>query len=230
MPFTVATLNPSAVLIAASPELVESSPWRTVKDLQRFAHRHRLARLFPQRSRDCPVTPDGGSGPKLPRPRARVRRRRCIGRRAATTWMFANALIDGGADLRMPGGSIGTPLDNAISYALLECRTPTRVTPRGQGRQALARSCARIVDPLERARLRRSLRAKRLSKAFWHACGGGQRRAAEYLLLRGADLNWVPDYADGTPLPDRGERTRGLVRKMSSLGSAKKVPARRKSG
>jgi len=39
-----------------------------------------------------------------------------------------------------------------------------------------------------------------LSQAFWHACAGGQRRAAEYLLMRGADLNWVPDYAKGTPL------------------------------
>ena len=28
----------------------------------------------------------------------------------------------------------------------------------------------------------------------------GQRRAAEYLLSRGADLNWEPDYAPGTPL------------------------------
>lgn len=28
----------------------------------------------------------------------------------------------------------------------------------------------------------------------------GQRRAAEYLLSRGADLNWEPDYAHGTPL------------------------------
>jgi hypothetical protein len=27
--------------------------------------------------------------------------------------------------------------------------------------------------------------------------GGGQRRAAEYLLSRGADLNWEPDYARG---------------------------------
>jgi hypothetical protein len=39
-----------------------------------------------------------------------------------------------------------------------------------------------------------------VSQAFWHACAGGQRRAAEYLLARGADLTWVPDYAEGTPL------------------------------
>jgi hypothetical protein len=33
-----------------------------------------------------------------------------------------------------------------------------------------------------------------VSQAFWHACAAGQRRAAELLLNRGADLNWVPDY------------------------------------
>ena len=42
--------------------------------------------------------------------------------------------------------------------------------------------------------------AEDVSQAFWHACTGGQRRAAEYLLPRGADLNWEPDYAHGTPL------------------------------
>ena len=39
-----------------------------------------------------------------------------------------------------------------------------------------------------------------INNAFWQACHGGQRRAAELLLARGADLNWVPDYAKGTPL------------------------------
>ena len=42
--------------------------------------------------------------------------------------------------------------------------------------------------------------AEDVSQAFWHACAGGQRRAAQYLLSRGADLNWEPDYAHGTPL------------------------------
>jgi hypothetical protein len=43
-----------------------------------------------------------------------------------------------------------------------------------------------------------------LSQAFWHACAGGQRRAAEYLLAQGADLDWVPEYADGTALDAAG--------------------------
>ena len=40
----------------------------------------------------------------------------------------------------------------------------------------------------------------KLSQAFWHACNAGQRRSAEFLLERGADLEWIPEYAQGTPL------------------------------
>ena len=40
----------------------------------------------------------------------------------------------------------------------------------------------------------------KVSQAFWHACNAGQRRAAEFLLGHGADLNWIPDYGHGTPL------------------------------
>jgi hypothetical protein len=48
-----------------------------------------------------------------------------------------------------------------------------------------------------------------VSQAFWHACCAGQRRAAERLRAAGADLNWVPDYAEGTPLDAaRGRGTR----------------------
>jgi len=39
-----------------------------------------------------------------------------------------------------------------------------------------------------------------VNDAFWQACHGGRRRAAEYLLARGADLNWTPDHAAKTPL------------------------------
>ena len=41
---------------------------------------------------------------------------------------------------------------------------------------------------------------KDVSDAFWQACHGGQRPAAEYLLARGANLNWVPEWAKETPL------------------------------
>ena len=42
---------------------------------------------------------------------------------------------------------------------------------------------------------------EQVSQAFYHACAGGHRRTAELLLTSGADLNYSPDYANGsTPL------------------------------
>lgn len=39
-----------------------------------------------------------------------------------------------------------------------------------------------------------------INGAFWMACHGGQRRTAEYLLERGAELNWLPGWENLTPL------------------------------
>ena len=110
----------------------------------------------------------------------------------------ASALIDGGANIEIPDGSIGTPLDNAIGYA---CWNVARLlVARGAKIDKLWHAAALgLLTRLAELTGEEPERAE-LSKAFWHACAGGQRRAAEYLLLRGADLNWVPDYAEGTPL------------------------------
>ena len=111
----------------------------------------------------------------------------------------AEALIDGGADPEAGDGSIGTPLDNAIGYG---CWHVARLlVARGARVDRLWHAAA--VGDLTRLR---ELLAERppdpdeVSQAFWHACAGGQRRAAELLLQQGADVNWIPDYADGTPL------------------------------
>jgi ankyrin repeat protein len=110
----------------------------------------------------------------------------------------AEALIDGGADLETPDGSIGTPLDNAVGYA---CWHVARLLVARGARVDKAWHAAALgmLDRLE-ALLGSDPAAEDVSQAFWHACAGGQRRAAEYLLARGADLNWEPEYASGTPL------------------------------
>src|SRR6202035_3555149 len=110
----------------------------------------------------------------------------------------AEALIDGGADIEIPDGSIGTPLDTAVGYA---CWHVARL---------LVSRGARVDKAWHAAALGMLARldvilgsdppAEQVSQAVWHACAAGQRRAAEYLLSRGADLNWEPDYARGTPL------------------------------
>jgi uncharacterized protein len=110
----------------------------------------------------------------------------------------AGALIDGGADLEVPGGSIGTPLDNAVGYG---CWHVARLLESRGARVDKAWHAAALgmLDRLD-AIVTGGLSAEAVSQAFWQACAAGQRRAAEYLLARGADLNWEPDYAHGTPL------------------------------
>jgi uncharacterized protein len=110
----------------------------------------------------------------------------------------AEALIDGGADIEKPDGSIGTPLDNAIGYG---CWHVARLLVARGARvdKAWHAGALGMLGRLE-ALLGSDPPPEQVSQAFWHACTGGQRRAAEYLLSRGADLNWEPDYAHGTPL------------------------------
>jgi len=110
----------------------------------------------------------------------------------------AAVLIDGGADLEIPDGSIGTPLDNAVGYA---CWQVARLlVARGARVDKLWHAGALgMLDRLD-ALLSQTRDPELISQGFWHACAAGQRRAAERLLSEGADLNWEPDYAQGTPL------------------------------
>jgi hypothetical protein len=111
----------------------------------------------------------------------------------------AAALIDGGADIEAPDGSIGTPLDNAIGYA---CWHVARLLgARGARVDKLWHAGALgMLDRLQELLDTGNPTPEDLSQAFWHASSGGQRRAAERLLAAGAELNWVPEYAKGTPL------------------------------
>jgi hypothetical protein len=109
----------------------------------------------------------------------------------------AEALIDGGADLEIPGGSIGTPLDNAVGYG---CWHVARLlVARGARVDKLWHAAALGLLPRVEELLTGEPPADELNEAFWQACHGGQRRAAELLLNRGADPNRTPGYSDQTP-------------------------------
>jgi uncharacterized protein len=115
----------------------------------------------------------------------------------------AEALIDAGADIEVPDGSIGTPLDNAVGYG---CWHVARLLVTRGARVEKAWHSAALGMLGRLAELLGSNPPQAdVSQAFWHACNAGQRRAAEYLLSRGADLNWEPDYAQGTPLDAAGQ-------------------------
>jgi uncharacterized protein len=115
----------------------------------------------------------------------------------------ADALIIGGADLEVPGGSIGTPLDNAVGYG---CWHVARLlVARGARVDKLWHAAALGLLPRLEELIVAGPAADELNEAFWQACHGGQRRAAELLLNRGADPVKIPDYASGqTPVQVAG--------------------------
>jgi uncharacterized protein len=141
----------------------------------------------------------------------------------------ATALIDGGADLETPGGSIGTPLDNAVGYG---CWHVARLlVARGATVDKLWHAAA--LGTLDRlaAVLASTTELDAISQGFWHACAAGQRRTAELLLNAGADLNWEPDYAEGTALDaarDHGTQRGTVIDWLTSKGArtARQTPDR----
>jgi ankyrin repeat protein len=114
----------------------------------------------------------------------------------------ARALIDAGADIEAPEASIagGVPLDNAVGYG---CWQVARLlVERGARVDKLWHAAALGM----RTRVEEFLAAtpppsrQDLTDAFYQACAGGQRRIAEYLLVRGADLNGTPSWGEDRPL------------------------------
>jgi hypothetical protein len=117
----------------------------------------------------------------------------------------ARALIDGGADINMADGSIGTPLDNAVGYG---CWNVARLlAERGARVESLwvAAALGNLDRLHELVDAQAGTDTDAVSEAFWHACNAGQRRSAEFLLGHGADINWTPPYAHGTPLDAAGQ-------------------------
>jgi ankyrin repeat protein len=104
----------------------------------------------------------------------------------------AAVLIEGGADLEAPDGSIGTPLDNAIGYG---CWQVARLLVARGARVNKLWHAAALGLLARTAELVSNAGQDQVNQAFWHACAGGQRRTAELLLERGADIGWRPDYA-----------------------------------
>jgi ankyrin repeat protein len=106
----------------------------------------------------------------------------------------ADALISCGAHLETPGGSIGTPLDNAIGYG---CWNVARLlVQRGARVDKLWHAAALGIASRVEELLAATPSPDDITEAFWQACHGGQRRAAERLLASGADLTWTPGYSD----------------------------------
>ena len=135
-------------------------------------------------------------------------------RETALHWAASNddvalvdALLDAGADIEHDGSSIdgGPPLSSAVGYGQWEAAR--RLVARG-ARTLLWHEAALGMMPaiVRRFETDSAPQAETLSGPLWNACHGGQLAAAQYLLGRGADLNWAAPWSGQTPL-DIAERS-----------------------
>ncbi|HTE62373.1 MAG TPA: hypothetical protein VK631_18605, partial [Solirubrobacteraceae bacterium] len=109
-----------------------------------------------------------------------------------------DALLDAGADIEAPGAVIGggTPLSDAAAFA--QWNAARRLVERGATTSLWEAATLGLMDRV-REHVAAGVADDDITQAFWCACHGGQRAAAEYLHERGADVNWV-GYDRLTPL------------------------------
>lgn len=109
-------------------------------------------------------------------------------------------LLDRGADIEAPGAVFtGGPLmSDAVVFA--QWRAARKLLDRGATTTIWQAAALGLLDRVDRFCLKTPPpAAEQITNAFWHACRGEQREVAEYLLNRGADINWI-GYDRKTPL------------------------------
>ncbi|MEU9962264.1 ankyrin repeat domain-containing protein [Streptomyces sp. NPDC050982] len=131
-----------------------------------------------------------------------------------------DALVEAGADIEATGAVIGggTPLADARGFG--QWRAAHRLVGLG--------ACTTLMDAATLGLLDRVKEVVEgaeppgrhaVTRAFWGACHGGQLAAADYLLARGADLDWV-GYDNKTPLDiARSTDADGVVHWLRELGA-----------
>jgi ankyrin repeat protein len=107
----------------------------------------------------------------------------------------ADALIDGGADIEAQGASIagGSPIQNAVGYGCWH--VARRLLQAGATVNTLWEAAALGLQTRVE-QLVAAASGEEINDAFWQACSGGQRRIGEFLIARGADVTWIPSYAN----------------------------------
>jgi hypothetical protein len=118
-----------------------------------------------------------------------------------------DALLDAGADIEAPGAVLGggPPLADATGFG--QWQAAHRLVERGAQTTLSDAATLGLTDRLESSFAGAAAPPPaEITRAFWGACHGGQRNSAEYLLERGAELNWIPSWERVTPL-DAAQRS-----------------------
>jgi uncharacterized protein len=111
-----------------------------------------------------------------------------------------DALLDAGADIEASGAVLGggSPLADACGFG--NWAAARRLVERGARTRLSDAAALGLLDRVEAAFARGpGPDAQVITQSFWSACHSGQLSTAEYLLERGADINWI-GWDDKTPL------------------------------
>ncbi len=111
-----------------------------------------------------------------------------------------DALLDAGADIEASGAVLGggSPLADACGFG--NWAAAHRLVERGARTRLKDAAALGLIDRVEAAFASPTEHDRdEITRAFWSACHGGQQQTADFLLDRGADLNWV-GWDDMTPL------------------------------
>jgi ankyrin repeat protein len=111
----------------------------------------------------------------------------------------AAALIAGGATVDVPGGSIGTPVENAVGYGCWHVARLLHAHGARVDKLWVAAGLGLLSIVRERVEGEPAPERGEIDDAFWQACHGGQLRVAAYLADHGADIDASPDHNNARP-------------------------------
>ncbi|GGC14732.1 ankyrin repeat domain-containing protein [Dyadobacter sediminis] len=112
-----------------------------------------------------------------------------------------DTLIDAGANIEAEGAVIagGTPLTDARAFG--QWKAAHRLVELGAKTNLTDVATLGLMDRLESYFTKESKpEAGEIDRAFWGCCHGGQKVAAAFLLGQGANINWIPDWENLSPL------------------------------
>jgi ankyrin repeat protein len=118
----------------------------------------------------------------------------------------------------------GTALDDAVAFA--QWNAARRLVARGARPSLWNASALGLLAQVEESFAGDAAPpAREITNVFWCACHGGQRITAEYLLDRGADLDWV-GHDHLTPLDAARSNADDVVAWLLGRGARSKVELR----
>lgn len=103
-----------------------------------------------------------------------------------------DALLDNGANIEMTGAIFtnGTPMSDAVIFA--QWKAARRLLERGAKTTFWQAAALGLLNQVQDAFAAPTIPTpEETTMALWHACRGTQRNTAEYLLARGANINWI---------------------------------------